>query len=262
MSGLVVVGDEERRDSSRDDGKRRDPDNHRHEPGQTSTEGDGGDVAIADRSSSLLPTHQSASVNDSIRPSTPSGPHRDRAIGGWSSPTGAGCARARRSRRSPRTGPRLPPRRRPARRRAPRRRDRRPHGTRCLPGWTTRSARPTRHGHGSAPAHRRLAPGGPVRRTAPGSGRGRSSQGVGHRVLSFVVVEVSSRWRPSWRPRPLGDSAWRRFPWSEWSGCRDLNSGPLVPQTSALTKLRYSPCYVCVPMLPAQRSSPQNRHTR
>ena len=26
-----------------------------------------------------------------------------------------------------------------------------------------------------------------------------------------------------------------------WSGCRDLNPGPLVPQTSALTKLRHSP---------------------
>ena len=27
-----------------------------------------------------------------------------------------------------------------------------------------------------------------------------------------------------------------------WSGCRDLNSGPSVPQTDALTKLRHSPC--------------------
>jgi hypothetical protein len=35
------------------------------------------------------------------------------------------------------------------------------------------------------------------------------------------------------------------MPSSEWSGCRDLNSGPLVPQTSALTKLRHSP-YFCV----------------
>src|SRR5579862_9882934 len=26
-----------------------------------------------------------------------------------------------------------------------------------------------------------------------------------------------------------------------WSGCRDLNSGPLDPQSSALTKLRHSP---------------------
>ena len=26
-----------------------------------------------------------------------------------------------------------------------------------------------------------------------------------------------------------------------WSGCRDLNSGPSVPQTDALTKLRHSP---------------------
>jgi hypothetical protein len=25
------------------------------------------------------------------------------------------------------------------------------------------------------------------------------------------------------------------------SGCRDLNSGPLVPQTSALTRLRHTP---------------------
>jgi hypothetical protein len=30
-------------------------------------------------------------------------------------------------------------------------------------------------------------------------------------------------------------------PW--WSGCRDLNPGPLDPQSSALTKLRHSPHY-------------------
>ena len=29
-----------------------------------------------------------------------------------------------------------------------------------------------------------------------------------------------------------------------WSGCRDLNPGPLDPQSSALTKLRHSPCAV------------------
>ena len=28
-----------------------------------------------------------------------------------------------------------------------------------------------------------------------------------------------------------------------WSGCRDLNSGPSVPQTDALTKLRHSPLW-------------------
>ena len=27
----------------------------------------------------------------------------------------------------------------------------------------------------------------------------------------------------------------------KWSGCRDLNPGPSVPQTDALTKLRHSP---------------------
>ncbi len=30
-------------------------------------------------------------------------------------------------------------------------------------------------------------------------------------------------------------------PWSQPSGCRDLNPGPLDPQSSALTKLRHSP---------------------
>ena len=29
-----------------------------------------------------------------------------------------------------------------------------------------------------------------------------------------------------------------------WSGCRDLNPGPLDPQSSALTKLRHSPSLV------------------
>jgi hypothetical protein len=29
--------------------------------------------------------------------------------------------------------------------------------------------------------------------------------------------------------------------WSFWSGCPDLNRGPLRPERSALTKLRHSP---------------------
>ena len=37
----------------------------------------------------------------------------------------------------------------------------------------------------------------------------------------------------------------RRKCWPEWSGCRDLNSGPLDPQSSALTKLRHSPWWWC-----------------
>src|SRR5665213_3629861 len=32
-----------------------------------------------------------------------------------------------------------------------------------------------------------------------------------------------------------------RRPAPSWSGCRDLNPGPLDPQSSALTKLRHSP---------------------
>ena len=29
--------------------------------------------------------------------------------------------------------------------------------------------------------------------------------------------------------------------WNYWSGCPDLNRGPLRPERSALTKLRHSP---------------------
>ena len=43
-----------------------------------------------------------------------------------------------------------------------------------------------------------------------------------------------------------------------WSGCRDSNSGPLVPQTSAQTKLRHSP-YFCAGE-PTQR--PRNLRRR
>src|SRR5579872_1333396 len=37
----------------------------------------------------------------------------------------------------------------------------------------------------------------------------------------------------------MGASIPRLSPW--WSGCPDLNRGPLRPERSALTKLRYSP---------------------
>ena len=42
-----------------------------------------------------------------------------------------------------------------------------------------------------------------------------------------------------------------RFPLVGESGCRDLNPGPLDPQSSALTKLRHSPCGV----LPVQEGN-------
>ena len=38
-----------------------------------------------------------------------------------------------------------------------------------------------------------------------------------------------------WLSDPLSESN------NQWSGCRDLNPGPLDPQSSALTKLRHSP---------------------
>jgi hypothetical protein len=43
-------------------------------------------------------------------------------------------------------------------------------------------------------------------------------------------------WRPPPRPRNSGT-----LPCTYESGCRDLNPGPSVPQTDALTKLRHSP---------------------
>ena len=61
-----------------------------------------------------------------------------------------------------------------------------------------------------------------------------------------------------WCPRPLDDGglfvpcrAW-------WSGCPDLNRGPLRPERSALTKLRYSPRQVSPqPDNPTRRGQPQ-----
>jgi hypothetical protein len=35
--------------------------------------------------------------------------------------------------------------------------------------------------------------------------------------------------------------------YGRWSGCRDSNPGPSVPQTDALTKLRHSPSTWCAP---------------
>ena len=37
------------------------------------------------------------------------------------------------------------------------------------------------------------------------------------------------------------DNAQRKFIWKKWSEWRDSNPRPLVPQTSALTGLRYTP---------------------
>ncbi len=68
-----------------------------------------------------------------------------------------------------------------------------------------------------------------------------------------------ARHRPSWRVAPISRRDYARVRTSvhgpevpttsrpaltTWSGCRDLNPGPLDPQSSALTKLRHSPSLV------------------
>src|SRR5665213_378053 len=48
-------------------------------------------------------------------------------------------------------------------------------------------------------------------------------------------------------------------PGALWSGCPDLNRGPLRPERSALTKLRYSPCLVPGVAVGSERSDVTRR---
>jgi hypothetical protein len=100
---------------------------------------------------------------------------------------------------------------------------------------------------------------------------GRLGEAVTRRILR-VAGKMGSRDATQarngrvWQPRQRGTSEARRvlisevlcvykniysgfsvnpkttvYCWGIWSGCRDLNPGPLAPQASALARLRHSP---------------------
>ena len=81
--------------------------------------------------------------------------------------------------------------------------------------------------------------------------------------LFLVVAMLGVKWIPSVVARHLRNS-YAEYAW--WSGCRDLNPGPLDPQSSALTKLRHSPsvylltmsCLLALTSPTASRSQPRS----
>ena len=131
-----------------------------------------------------------------------------------------------------------------------------PRGTRSCRPWGSAANRFGRH---LGVNGRQTTDNGGSRGTTRDTVEGAFNQ---DRQANFLSTPNGIRTRAAtlkgWCPRPLDDGglfvpcrAW-------WSGCPDLNRGPLRPERSALTKLRYSPRQVSPqPDNPTRRRQPQ-----